>query len=135
MTRILVVDDHPSLRDEIVRMVDSCPELDVVGEANSGEDAVKLASRLEPDLVLMDILLPKMNGAEATRAILKERPETLVVALSNYSNRGLVRTVLEAGARAYVRKDHAFEELLEAIDTVVKGGRFLGTGIDATLTP
>ncbi|MEJ2721978.1 MAG: response regulator transcription factor [bacterium] len=131
MTSILVVDDHPSLRSEIVRLVVAGDDLAVIGEADSGEDAVEKARRLTPDLVLMDIVLPRMNGAEATRLILKERPETLILVLSNYSNAGLVRNLLDAGARGYVRKDHAFEELLEAIDAVVSGRRYIGSGIDA----
>lgn len=134
VTRVLVVDDHPSLRHEIVRLVESGHDLTVVGEAASGEDAIKKARRLQPDLILMDIVLPQMNGADAARIILEERPETLVVALSNYANRGMVRTVLEAGAQAYVRKDYAFEELLEAIDSVIGGHRFFGTGIEPGIT-
>lgn len=129
-TTILVVDDHSSLRGEIVRLVDGDPGLVVVGEAESGEDAVEQARRLEPDLVLMDIILPNMNGADATRIITGARPETRVLALSNYSNRGLVRKVLESGASGYVRKDHAFEELLRAIETVIDGRQFIGSGID-----
>jgi DNA-binding NarL/FixJ family response regulator len=133
VTRILVVDDHPSLRAEIVRLIGNEPDLTVVGEAPSAEDAVEKARRLTPDLVLMDFVLPKMNGAEATRIILSERPETLIVVLSNFSNPSLVRKFFEAGARAYVRKDHAFEELHEAIRTVVEGGRYVGAGIDADI--
>lgn len=126
----MVVDDHPSLRGEIVRLIVSGHDLAVIGEADSGEDAVEKARRLNPDLVLMDIVLPRMNGAEATRLILEEHPDTLILVLSNYSNAGLVRSLLDAGARGYVRKDHAFEELLQAIDTVVSGRRYIGAGID-----
>jgi DNA-binding NarL/FixJ family response regulator len=131
VTRVLVVDDHRPLREEIARLIEAEKDLTVVGEADSGEDAVRKARQLTPDLVLMDIVLPRMNGTEATRLILKDRPETIIVALSNYSNRGLVRTMLGAGARGFVRKDHAFEDLLDAIKTVVDGRRFIGTGVDA----
>lgn len=109
--------------------------LRVVGEAYSGEEAVEKMRELRPDLILMDIILPQMNGVDATRVILDEEPKIKVLALSNYSNRALVHKALQAGARGYVRKDHAFEELLDAIRAIVGGGTFIGAGIDPTVAP
>lgn len=129
MTRILVVDDHTSLRNEIVRLVEGKGGLNVVGEAVNGKDAIEKARALRPDLILMDVIMPQVNGAEATRIILEELPETLILVLSNYSNRSLVRALFDAGARGYVRKDQVFEELMEAIETVVSGRQFIGSGL------
>jgi len=129
VTRILVVDDHTSLRNEIVRLVEGKGGLNVVGEAVNGKDAIEKARALRPDLILMDVIMPQVNGAEATRIILEELPETLILVLSNYSNRSLVRALFDAGARGYVRKDQVFEELMEAIETVVSGRQFIGSGL------
>lgn len=130
---ILIVDDHPPLREEIIQLLNTRADLNIVGEAESGEDAIRKAEELRPDLVLMDILLPKMNGNDATRRILEKLPNTLVIALSNFSNPGLVRSLFESGAQAYVGKVYAFEELLDAIDAVLSGRRYIGSGIDPKL--
>lgn len=129
MTTVLVVDDHAALRGEIVNLVHGHDMLEVVGEAASGEEAIQMARSLHPDVVLMDIVLPQMSGVDATRKILGENPDTLVLAVSNYANPGLVRKMLELGARGYVRKDHVFEELRQAIDEVLQSRRFIGAGI------
>jgi DNA-binding NarL/FixJ family response regulator len=131
VTRILVVDDHPSLREEICQLIDAESGMTVVGKADSAEDAIEKAERLAPDLILMDVILPRMNGVDAVRAIIEKLPETRVVMLSNYSDPGLVRASFNAGARGYVRKDQAYEELLLAIQSVLGGGRFVSSGINA----
>lgn len=131
VTRVLVVDDHPSLREEIIQLVDAEADLTVVGRADSAEDAIEKALQLHPDLVLMDVILPRMNGVDAVRAIIHKLPATRFIMLSNYSDPGLVRASFNAGARAYVRKDQAYEELLEAIRSVLGGGRFVSSGINA----
>lgn len=130
VTTVLIVDDHTQLREEIVRLVDGAAGFDVIGEAESGEEAVEKARSLDPDLVVMDIVLPNMNGVDATRAILQADPDTVVLGLSNYANRGLVQKMLDTGARGYIRKDYAFEELLDALRAVMTTERFVGTGID-----
>ena len=127
--RVLIVDDHQLTRSEMVQMLRRAPGLDVVAEAASGEEAVEAARRVRPEVVVMDILLPAMNGIEATRAIIAERGATRIVALSNHSGPNVVKAFLEAGGLGYVRKDYAFEELLPAIRSILEQKLFLGTGV------
>ena len=105
-------------------------DMEVAGECGTGEEAVAQAPQLCPDVVIMDVALPGMTGVEATRLIALALPHTRIVALSNHSGRSLVSAVLKAGGLGYVRKDHAFEELVPAIRSVYAGRRFLGLDID-----
>ena len=100
--------------------------MEVVAQVGTAEEAIEAARRLEPDIVIMDILLPLMNGIEATRTILSDRPGTRILALSNYSGPILVQTILDAGGLGFVRKNRAFEELIPAIRAVGEGKRYVG---------
>ena len=126
MTRILLVEDHNCTREEMKAIIDGQEDLTVVAEAASGEEAIQEAARTVPDLIVMDIGLPGINGVEAMRAILTKTPDTKVVALSNYSGPTVVQAVLNAGGRAYVPKGRAFEELIPAIRGVAAGERYFG---------
>ena len=130
MTKVLVVDDNATLRTEIVRLVERGADFSVVGAVGSGEAAVDKASKLQPDVVLMDMLLPGIDGIEATRRILAADPAVIVLVLSNYTYRGAVRKMLDSGARGYLSKDNAFGELPVALQRLVKGERVVGKGID-----
>ena len=127
---ILLVDDHAPTRREMISLMDGVEGLDVVGEAGGGAEGVQAADRLRPDLVVMDVVMPGMNGIEATRAILASYPETRVLALSNHTGRNLVQAVLDAGAAGYVRKDRAYEELIPAIRAVAAGRNYIGGRLD-----
>lgn len=122
---VLLVDDHSLVRRGFRRMLEDDPEIEVVGEASDGHDAVELAARLHPDVVVMDFALPSMNGAVATRLILKSNPRTAVLVLSMHSEPNYVRTCLEAGARGYLLKNAVDLELIGAVKQVAAGEHVL----------
>jgi DNA-binding NarL/FixJ family response regulator len=110
-------------------MLDKFPDLSVVGEADNGRDGVALAEELSPDVVIMDITMPDLNGIDATRRIKKLFPQIKVIALSMHSDRRYVIRMLQAGASGYVIKDSAFEELSRAISTTINGQTYLSPEI------
>ena len=122
---VLLVDDHGLVRRGFRRMLEDEPGIQVVGEASDGNDAVEAAARLHPAVVVMDFALPSMNGAVATRSILKARPETAVLILSMHSEPTYVRTCLDAGARGYLLKNALDLELVEAVRRIAAGGQVL----------
>ena len=123
--RILLADDHRVVRDCIRKAFEQEPGMEVVAEAENGRLAVSLARRLQPDVVLMDIHMPDLNGTEATRQILSEHPGIRVVALSMYFHKQYVLRMLEAGAAGFLPKNCSFEELLLAVRTVTAGKSYL----------
>jgi DNA-binding NarL/FixJ family response regulator len=128
-TRILLCDDHGILRQGLKNLLEQKAGLRVVGEAADGPSAVAGAQALGPDVVIMDISLPKLNGIEATRRILAARPEVKVIILSMHSDRRFVREALKVGAAGYLLKDSAFEELLSAVAAVLEGRNYLSPAI------
>ncbi len=118
---VLLVDDHSLVRRGFRRMLEDEPDINVVGEASDGEEAVKLARALKPDVVVMDCALPGINGLQATRKILQHLPKTLVLMLSMHTEDTWVRQALEAGARGYVLKNAMDLELGSAIRRIVNG--------------
>ncbi len=118
---VLLVDDHSLVRRGFRRMLEDEPDIHVVGEASDGEEALKLAHSLKPQVVVMDCALPGINGLQATRKILQLLPETLVLMLSMHTEDTWVRQALEAGARGYVLKNAMDLELSSAIRRIVKG--------------
>jgi DNA-binding NarL/FixJ family response regulator len=118
---VLLVDDHSLVRRGFRRMLEDDPEIQVVGEASDGNEAVEKAAELRPAVVVMDFALPSMNGAVATRMILKAAPSTAVLMLSMHSEPSYVRTCLEAGARGYLLKNAADLELIGAVKQVAAG--------------
>src|SRR3954467_1556207 len=118
---VLLVDDHSLVRRGFRRMLEDEPDMDVVGEAGDGEESVKLAKQLHPQVVVMDCALPRMNGLEATRQIIEESPETAVLMLSMHSENTWVRQAIEAGARGYVLKNALDLELGAAIRKIAAG--------------
>ena len=121
---ILLVDDHQPTRDDMRALVERQPDMTVVAESPTGEDAVAQARALRPDIVIMDIRLPGMNGIEATRAICAENPDIKVLALSNHFGESLTNAILNAGGRGYVKKSKAFEELIPALQAVAAGRQY-----------
>ncbi len=122
---VLLVDDHALVRHGFRRMLEDDPRITIVGEASDGHDAVTEAIRLRPAVVVMDFALPSMNGAVATRHILKERPEIAVLILSMHSEPSYVHTCLEAGARGYLLKNAMDLELVDAVKQVAGGVQVL----------
>jgi DNA-binding NarL/FixJ family response regulator len=118
---VLLVDDHSLVRRGFRRLLEDDPEIAVVGEASDGHEAVDRVAELHPAVVVMDFALPSMNGAVATRLILKSSPETIVLMLSMHSEPTFVRTCLEAGARGYLLKNALDLELAEAVKRVAGG--------------
>jgi len=127
--RILLADDHKIVRDGLRNLLERDPEIVVVGEAEDGREALQLARKLAPDVVVMDIAMPDLNGIEATRQILAEIPKIKIVALSMHSDKRYVSEMLKAGAAGYLLKDCAFEELITAIKTIARGKIYLSPGI------
>ncbi len=127
--KILLADDHNVLRKGLRRILEEQPDLEVVGEASDGRQAVSLAHTLKPDIVVMDIAMPLMNGLEATRQILQRNSSLNVLILSMYSDENYVVQVLRAGARGYLLKDTAEEDLITAVRTVAKGQPFFSPKI------
>jgi DNA-binding NarL/FixJ family response regulator len=127
--KIVIADDHPILREGLRGLLEKEEDMEVVGEAGTGNEAVQLAGRLHPDVIVMDINMPDMNGIEATRRILAEDPGKGVLVLSLESDRRFIVEALESGARGYVLKDSFFEELATAIRTVAAGDTYLGPKI------
>jgi DNA-binding NarL/FixJ family response regulator len=119
---VLLVDDHGLVRRGFRRMLDDEPDMKVVGEAGDGEEAVKLAKQLRPQVVVMDCALPRINGLQATREIIEAFPDTAVLMLSMHSENTWVRQAIEAGARGYVLKNALDLELGGAIRKVAAGG-------------
>jgi len=127
--RILVADDYAALRTVLARGLSAEPEIEVVGEAADGYSAVLLAGRLKPDIVLMDINMPGLDGIEATRRIVRQYPQIQVIGLSVHSFEFYARRLFEAGARGYVLKDGDMDELLEAIATVRSGRTYVSAEV------
>ena len=123
--KILLVDDHPLFREGLRSLIDKGETTRVIAEAGDGAEAVRLAAELQPDLVIMDLTMPVMNGIDATREITGKYPGIRVLALSMETSRFFVVEALKAGATGYVLKDTAFAELADAIDTVAKGETYL----------
>jgi DNA-binding NarL/FixJ family response regulator len=123
--RILVVDDHAVVRRGVRSLLESREGWDVCGEATTGRDAVEQSRRLRPDVVVMDLSLPELNGLDATRHILKDAPETEVLVLTMHQSEELARDVLQAGARGYVLKSDADENLIAAVESLRQHKPFL----------
>lgn len=127
--RILLADDHKIIREGLRALLEKQPEMEVVAEAQDGLSTVKLSQKLGPDIVIMDIGMPEMNGIEATRQIVSQSKAIKVIALSMHSDRRFVLQMLEAGASGYLLKDSAFEELVASIRTVMANQSYLSPAI------
>ena len=125
MIRVLVVDDHAILRDGIRSILESQEDIIVVGEASNGEEALEFVSNLLPDVVLMDISMPKTNGLEATRLIKGQYPQVKVLILTQHDNREYIAPALAAGASGYVLKRSGRREMINALRQVYEQGAFL----------
>ena len=123
--KILLAEDHRILREGLKRMIDEEPNMEVVGEAGDGVEAWQKTSELQPDVVLMDVSMPRMNGVDATMKIRELCPDVRVIALTAHRASAYLSQMLKSGASGYVLKHTAFDELVDAIRTVAKGGRYI----------
>jgi DNA-binding NarL/FixJ family response regulator len=129
--KVLLADDHRMVREGLRTLLEQSGQVQVVGEAQDGVQAVAMAEQLKPDVVVMDIAMPHLNGIEATRAIRQQNPAMKIVILTMYETEEYVSAVLKAGATCYVTKEAAGEELLQAIQSAVKGAVFLQSTVAA----
>ena len=128
-TRVLLADDHTVVRRGFGMIISSQPDLEVVGEAKNGREAVEQAELLQPDVVVMDISMPELNGIEGTRRIGENCPRTRVLALSMHRDAVYVREVLRAGARGYLLKDADDDAFLDAVRAVARGEAYLSPSV------
>lgn len=131
--KILLADDHQIIRDGLKALIQKEPQFEVVAEAKDGKSAIDLAKELNPDVVVIDVSMPGLNGMEATIELLAHNPDIKVIALSVHSEKEYVSGMLQAGASAYLKKDSAFRELAEAIRTVTQNQTYISPKIAGTL--
>jgi two-component system response regulator NreC len=133
VVRILLADDHTVMRAGLRLLLERHDNFEVVGEAADGREAVELAAEQKPDVVVMDVAMPHLNGVEAARQILSRNPDTAIVMLSMHSDESYVLRSLKAGARGYLLKDSAEADLIAAIQAIVEGRSFFSPGVRALL--
>ena len=126
---VLLVDDHAIIREGLRSLLEKQPDMEVLADTDEGRRAVELVRELSPDVVIMDVTMPGLNGIEATRLIATEFPEVRVIALSIHSQRRFIADMLSAGAAGYILKECLFDELVQAIQAVAVGGRYLSPRI------
>ncbi|MHC4680847.1 MAG: response regulator [Planctomycetota bacterium] len=127
--RILLVEDHTVMREGLRSLINQQADMEVIGEADDGKDAVEMACQLQPDIVIMDVCMRGTNGVEATRQIKAKMPDLKVIALSAYDNREYIMGMAKAGMSGYLLKDCAFDELAGAIRTVLQNKSYLSPGV------
>jgi two-component system response regulator NreC len=127
--KIMVVDEHKIVREGLATLIAKQPNMEIVGEATDGREALDLVEKNPPDLILMDVTMPNLNGIEATRRIKSKNPEIEIIALSLHSERQFVLGMISAGASGYLIKQCTFDELVLAINTVMEGKKYLSREI------
>jgi two-component system, NarL family, response regulator NreC len=135
MIRIVLADDHALVRQGFRMILEAQPDMEIVGQAGNGREAVELAEKLRPDVVVMDVAMPELNGTEATRRLAASTPRTRVLALSMHKDSVYVREILRAGARGYLLKDSGDTDLVAAVRAVAKGEGYISPAVsDAVLS-
>ena len=131
--RVLVVEDHSSFRRYVRSVLEQKPELQIVHESSDGLEAVQKAGELQPDLIVLDIGLPSLNGIEAARQISKLSPKSKIIFFTQHSSAEIAQAAFNAGALGYVIKVHAASELLPAVEAVCQGERFISQGLSGQI--
>lgn len=134
-TRVMIVDDHPLVAEGIQSILETYDDIHVVGTLSNGQEAIDLVEILEPDVILMDLNMPVINGLQATEIILERRPQTHILILSMHDSPEYISTALNHGAKGYLLKDVPTEDIKTAIDRVMAGERYMCTGAAVSLTP
>lgn len=127
--RVLIAEDHKTVREGLKMIIEAEPDMTVIGEAGNGNEAVRLARQLVPDVVVMDISMPELNGIKATADVKKAAPEIKVLTLTRHTDKAYLRELMESGVDGYVLKQSESDELLRAIRTVAGGGNYLDPAI------
>lgn len=133
MPRVLIADDNAIIRRGVHWILQVSPEWELCGEAENGEDVVRLAEELRPEIIVMDVSMPGMNGIEAARAIRRKIPQTRILLLTLHASIELIRSAFRVGVRGYVLKSDAEEELVHALRVVIRDGTYVSPHIDPTL--
>ncbi len=131
--KILIADDHPIFREGLCALISKLPGLEIVGEAENGQIAIEKARQLQPNIILMDLTMPIMNGTEATRVIKQRQPSIKIIALTAHKTHDHVEATLSAGASGYVLKDDSSNTLLHAIESIVRDEIYLSSGVCNTV--
>ena len=131
--KVLIVDDHPVVREGLAAMLARAPDIEVVGEARDGQEAIEQAGALQPDVVLMDLQMPRVDGVEAIKQIRARQPRVQTIVLTTYGDDESIFRGLEAGARGYLLKDAPREELFRAVRTVARGESLLQPAVATRL--
>jgi DNA-binding NarL/FixJ family response regulator len=131
--RIVLADDHPLIREAIAHLIGGTPEFELAGEAGSGKECLALVQELRPDILVLDIAMPEMNGEQVAREIRRRCPEVKVIALSGYTDRQFVHAMTKAGAKGYVVKSASGRELIHALRAVASGKRYLSPEVTGAL--
>jgi two-component system response regulator NreC len=126
MIKIVLADDHRIVRQGVRVLLEAEPDFNILAEAKDGPEAIRMVERFHPDVLLLDLILPVMNGLEVTRVVRKRFPKTNIVILTMHANEAYVLEALQAGAQGYVLKDSSSEELVRAIREAASGHRYLG---------
>lgn len=127
--KVIIADDHKIMRDGLKSMLEKQRDIEIIAEASDGRTSVELAIKLKPDVIIMDVAMPDMNGIEATRQIIEKSPKIKVIALSMHSDKQFILEMLNAGASGYLLKDCAFHELINAIHSVASNRSYLSPEI------
>jgi DNA-binding NarL/FixJ family response regulator len=127
--RILIVEDHTILREGLKALLTTNPDIEIAGEAGDGREAIWLVEKLNPDMVLMDLSMPRMDGMQAIREIKRRWPKMKILALTAHKTEEYVLTTLKAGADGYLLKDSTYQEMMTAVKSVLSGKRYLSPGI------
>jgi DNA-binding NarL/FixJ family response regulator len=131
MPRVLIVDDHAFIRRGVQTILHAFPEWEFCGEAENGKEAIRLADELKPEVIIMDVSMPGLNGIEATRAIRKAQPGVKIVLLTLHESAELLRSAFQAGARGYLLKTDAEQELVKALTVVIGEGAYISPKMDS----
>ena len=133
MPRVLIVDDHAFIRRGVQTILHPFPEWELCGEADNGNDAIRMAEELKPDVIIMDLSMPGLNGIAAARAIRKTQPDVKILLLTLHESAELVRSAFRAGARGYLLKTDAEQEMVKALTVVTGQGTYISPRIDSTV--